>query len=160
MKWLKRILIALALLLVIAAALPFFISLNDYLPQIEKAASDRLKEPVSIDSIRLFALPFPHVMLNGITVGATGDVKLGEVRVIPDLFSLFQTTRVIKRIEIDTLILTQQAISKIPAWISAGNADNAVQVRLESIHLKNVTSVRLIDDPKRCKPWLTRDCER
>ncbi|MDO9012020.1 MAG: AsmA family protein [Gallionella sp.] len=138
MKWLKRILLALVLLLVIAAVLPFLISLNDYLPQIEKIASDRLKEPVTIDSIRLSVLPLPHVMLSGITVGKNQDIKLDRVRVTPDIYSLFQTTRVIKRIEIDTLILTQQAISNIQAWISAGNADNAAQVRLESIHLNNV----------------------
>jgi len=138
MKWLKRILMALAMLLVIAAALPFLISLNDYLPQIEKVASDRLKEPVMIESIRLSLLPLPHVMLGGITVGKNHDIKLDRVRVMPDIYSFFQTTRVIKRIEIDTLILTQQAISNIPAWISAGNMDNAAQIRLESIHLNNV----------------------
>ncbi len=134
MKWFKRILVALVLLL--AVALPFFISLNDYIPQIEKAASDRLKEPVSIESIRFAALPLPHVMLNGITVGATSDVKLGKVRVIPDLFSLFQPTRVIKSIEIDTLILTQHAINKIPVW---AHADKSPQqsVRVESVRLNN-----------------------
>ncbi len=41
MKWPKRILIALAVLLVSAVALPFFISLNDYIPRIEKEASSR-----------------------------------------------------------------------------------------------------------------------
>lgn len=138
MKWLKRIMIALALLLVIAAALPFLITLNDYLPQIEKVASDRLKEPVTIESIRLSVWPLPHVMLGGITVGKNHDIKLDRVRVTPDIYSLFQTTRVIKRIEIDTLILTQQAIGKIPAWINADNADHAAQVRVESIHLNNV----------------------
>ncbi|MDO8350982.1 MAG: AsmA family protein [Gallionella sp.] len=138
MKWLKRILIALALLLVIAAALPFLITLNDYLPQIEKVASDRLKEPVTIESIRLSVWPLPHVMLSGITVGKNHDLKLDRVRVTPDIYSLFQTTRVIKRIEIDTLILTQQVIGKIPAWINADNADHAAQVRVESIHLNSV----------------------
>jgi len=34
MKWLRRTLIALAVLLVIAAAVPFFISLDDYIPRI------------------------------------------------------------------------------------------------------------------------------
>lgn len=136
MKWLKRILIA--LLLVTAAALPFLITLNDYLPQIEKVASDRLKEPVTIENIRLSVWPLPHVMLSGITVGKSHDIKLDRVRVTPDIYSLFQTTRVIKRIEIDTLILTRQGISKIPAWIKANNADHAAQVRLESLHLNNV----------------------
>lgn len=34
MKWPKRLLVAFAALLAIAVALPFFISLNDYIPRI------------------------------------------------------------------------------------------------------------------------------
>ncbi len=136
MKWLKRILIALALLLTIALALPFFITLDDYIPQIEKAVSARLKEPVSIASIRFTALPLPHVTIEGITVGKSNDVKLGKVTVTPDLFSLWQPTRVIKSIAIDTLTLNQQAISKIPAWSSSDTAGPPL-VRVESIQLNN-----------------------
>lgn len=136
MKWLKGILIA--LLLVTAAALPFLITLNDYLPQIEKVASDRLKEPVTIESVRLSVLPSPHIMFSGITVGNGRDIRLDRVRVTPDIYSLFQTARVIKRIEIDTLILTREGISKIPGWINADKADHVAQVRLESLHLNNV----------------------
>jgi uncharacterized protein involved in outer membrane biogenesis len=51
MKWLKRILIALGLLLIVAVAVPFFVTLDDYIPRIEKEASARLKEPVTIKSI-------------------------------------------------------------------------------------------------------------
>lgn len=42
MNWLTRMLIAFALPLATAAALPFFISLDDYIPRIETAASARL----------------------------------------------------------------------------------------------------------------------
>jgi len=140
MKWLKRILIPLAVLLVIAVALPFFISLNDYIPRIEKAASARLKEPVSIKSIKFAALPLPHVTVDGITVGTTDDIKLGKVMVTPDLFSLLQSTRVIRSIEIDSLALTQKAIDKIPVWTKSDAAESSQeppQVRVNSIRLNN-----------------------
>jgi len=141
MKWLKRILIALALLLVLALALPFFITLDDYIPQIEKAASDRLREPVTIASIRFAALPLPHVTIEGVTVGKSRDVEVGKVTVTPDLFSLWQPTRVIKRIEIDGLTLTQQGISKIPGWVKSDSAQpDAAEpplARVESILLSN-----------------------
>ena len=113
MKWLKPLLIALAVLLAIAVALPFFISLDDYIPRVEKEVSARLKEPVTIKSIRFAALPLPHVTVDGITVGKTDDIKLGKVIVTPDLFSLLQSTRVIKTIEIDSPALTRKAIDKI-----------------------------------------------
>ena len=86
MKWFKRILIALAILLAIAIALPFLIPLDKYIPYLEQQASAALKEPVSIKSIRVAALPIPHVTIDGITVGKTGDIKVGEVTVTPDLW--------------------------------------------------------------------------
>lgn len=140
MKWLKPLLIALALLLVIAVALPFFISLDDYIPRIEKEVSARLKEPVSIKSIKFAALPVPHVTVNGITVGKTDDIKVGKVMVTPDLLSLLQSTRVIRSIEIDSLVLTRKAIGGIPAWAksdAAGSPQPPPQVRVESIRLDN-----------------------
>ncbi len=140
MKLLKRLLIAFALLLLIAAVLPFFISLNDYIPRIEKEASARLKQPVSIKSIKLAALPLPHVTLDGITIGTTDGIELGRVTVTPDLFSLLRPTKVIKRIDIDSLALTRKAIDKIPAWVksdAARSPQQAPQVRVESIRLNN-----------------------
>jgi uncharacterized protein involved in outer membrane biogenesis len=134
-KWLKYSLIALAVLLAIAGALPFFITLDDYIPRIEKEASARLKEPVTIASIRFAALPLPHVTVDGITLGTTGDVKLGKVTLTPDLFSLLQSTRVLKSIEIDSPYLTQKAIDKFPQWAGPDAAGPSL-VRVESIRLK------------------------
>jgi len=139
MKWLKRILIALAVLLVIAGALPFFISLDDYIPRIEKEVSARLDEPVSIKSIRFGALPLPHVTVEGITVGKTDDIRLGKVLVTPDLLSLLQPTKVIRSIRIDSLVLTRKAIGTIPAWSrpDAAGSPPPPQFRIESIRLDN-----------------------
>lgn len=138
MKWLKRILIVLVLLLVIAVVLPFFITLNDYIPRIEKEVSAKLKEPVSIKSIRFIALPLPHVTVDGITVGTTDDIKLGKVLVTPDIFSLLQSTKVIKSIEIDSLTLTQKGIDKITAWAKSDTDElpqQPPQARVKSIRL-------------------------
>lgn len=140
MKWLKRILVALAVLLVIVVALPFFIPLNKYIPQIEKEASAQFKEPVSIKSVRLTVLPLPHVTVDGITLGATDDIKLGKVLVTPDVFSLLQPTRVIKSIEIDSLDLTQKGIDKILALAKPDAAklpQEPPPIRVERILLNN-----------------------
>lgn len=134
MKWLKPTLIAVALLLAIAGALPFFISLDDYIPRIEKEVSARLKEPVSIASIKFAVLPLPHVTVDGIAIGKTDDIKLGTVTLTPDLFSLLQATRVLKSIEIDAPVLTQQAIAKFPLWAKSDTAGPPL-VRVESIRL-------------------------
>ena len=139
MKWLKRIGIAIGVIVLILAAVPFFISLNDYIPRIEKEVSARLKEPVKIASIRAAGLPLPHVTVDGITVGKTEDIKVGKVTVTPDLFSLLSATKVIKSVEIDHLVLTQKAIEKIPAWTKTdarpGAPAQPPAVRVETIKI-------------------------
>lgn len=137
MKWLKRGLIALVVLLVIAAAIPFFITLDNYIPRIEKEASAKLKEPVTIKSIKFSALPTPHITVDGIAVGKTEDIKLGKVTVTPDLFSLFSATKVIRSIELNSLVLTQKAIDKIPVWSKPDDAAAPPLARIENIRLEN-----------------------
>jgi len=116
-KWLKRVAIVLGVLLVILAAVPFFLSLNDYIPRIEKAASEKLREPVKIKNLSFAALPLPHLTIDGITVGKSGEFSVGKVRVTPELLSLFGPVKIISSIRIDSLLLTQKAIDKIPLWI-------------------------------------------
>ena len=135
MKWLKRIVITFVVLLAIAIAVPFFVTLDDYIPRIEKEAAAKLKEPVSIKSIKFVALPLPHITIDGITVGKAGDVKVGKVTATPDLFSLFATTKIVRSIEIKSLVLTQKAIDKIPVWSKPDDAKSPALVRIETIRL-------------------------
>lgn len=137
----KYILIALALLLAIAVVLPFFITLDNYIPRIEQEASARLKQQVSIKSIRFSVLPLPHVTIKEISVGTTDDISFGTARVTPDFFSLLKPTKVIKGIEIDSLTLSQKGIDMIPVWIKSLDAtfpQPTQPVRVERIRLKMV----------------------
>ena len=136
MKWLLGILVAVVVLVAVAAAVPFFVSLDDYVPRIEKEASNRLTEPVTVGKIRLSALPLPHVTIDGIAVGKGGDLTVGKVTVTPDLMSLLSSTKVIRSIEIDGLVLTQKAIEKIPAWAKQDAASSAPPpVRIGGVRL-------------------------
>ncbi|HKA42154.1 MAG TPA: AsmA family protein [Burkholderiales bacterium] len=134
MKWLKRIGLPVAALLLLLAIVPFFISVNDYIPQIEKAASERLKDPVKIESLRLTLLPLPHLTVGGVTVGKA-DLTTGKVTVTPDLWSLLGSPKVIRKIDIDKLILTQAGVEKIPQWTRSDKPDEPPAVRVESIML-------------------------
>jgi uncharacterized protein involved in outer membrane biogenesis len=140
MTWPKRILIATGLLLAIALAVPFFISFNDYIPRVEQAISSELKEPVSIKNIKFTSLPRPHLTVEGITVGTNEDIILSKVVLIPDIFSLLQSSIIIKRIEVDSPIITQKAFDKISELTKANASSKSLQpsqVRVESIHFIN-----------------------
>jgi uncharacterized protein involved in outer membrane biogenesis len=139
MKWLKRISLLLGAIVLILAIVPFFIPLEDYIPRIEQEVSAKLKEPVKIGGLRTAGLPLPHVVVTGISVGKTEDIKVGKVSVTPDLWSLLGETKVIKSIEIEQLVLTQKGIDKIPVWAGADKKKPAAAgppaVRVESIRL-------------------------
>jgi uncharacterized protein involved in outer membrane biogenesis len=138
LKWFKRILVLIGLLLALAAALPFFISLNDYIPRIEREVSVKLKEPVTIKSIRFASLPTPHISVDGISIGTTEDIILGKIVVTPDIFSLLQSPIVIKSIEIDSPVITQKGIDKLTEWSKADavpSPQEPAQYRVESIQL-------------------------
>ena len=144
MKWLKRIGLVLVAVLLILAIVPFFISLEDYIPRIEQEVSARLKEPVKIGGLRAAGLPLPHIVVSGVTVGKTEDIKVGKVSVTPDLWSLLGDTKVIKSLSIEQLVLTQSAIDKIPVWAGADKKKPAAPaappaVRVESIRLDDAT---------------------
>jgi hypothetical protein len=132
MKWLKRVLIAIGLLLAMAVALPFFISPNDFIPEIEHAASDSFKQPVTINSVSFAALPVPHVTIEGIRVGSAGDIRPGKVRVIPELLSLLQPVWVFKSVEIESLALRHDGLDRILAW-SRSNPVKPLRIKVENI---------------------------
>ena len=53
--------------------LPFFITLDDYIPVVEREVSARLKEPVVIGSIRVAGLPLPLTAVQILYVNLATD---------------------------------------------------------------------------------------
>jgi hypothetical protein len=139
MKWLKWTGVAVGLIVAALAVAPFFISLDGYIPVLERELSTHLKEPVKIASLRAGGLPLPHATIGGITIGKTDDIKVGKVTVTPDLWSLASATKVVRSIEIDGLELTQSGIDRIPVWAQTdarpGTPARPPVVRVQSIRL-------------------------
>lgn len=113
MKCLKWIAGALVVLVALLALVPLFVSLDDYAPRIEAAVSEALGEPVKIGSLRAAGLPLPHATITGLSVGRSGDIRVGQVKITPDLASLLDETRVIRSVEIERLEVTREAIERI-----------------------------------------------
>lgn len=136
MKWFKRLLVLFALLLAIMGIAPFFVSVDEYRPQIEQLLSERIKEPVRLKSLRLAGLPLPHLVIEGVEIGKA-DVKVGRIAVTPDLLSLLTDTKVIRNVDVSGLIINQNALDRLPLWIAsdpkAKPADFTVLVRSVSL---------------------------
>lgn len=136
MKWFKRLLALFALLLAILGIAPFFVSVDEYRPQIEQLLSKRIKEPVRLKSLRLAGLPLPHLVIEGVEIGKA-DVKVGRIAVTPDLLSLLTDTKVIRNVDVSGLVINQNALDRLPLWIAsdpkAKPADFTVLVRRVSL---------------------------
>lgn len=137
MKWLRVGLWIITGVVLLLAVAPLFVSLNDYVLLIEKEVSATLKEPVKIAGLRAGGLPLPHVVVDGISIGKTGIVTAARVTITPDLWSLLGSTKVIRSIRIEQLVLTQKAIQKIPAWAKAGETASPASVSVKSVQLDN-----------------------
>jgi hypothetical protein len=113
MKWLTRGVLVLLVLAGVVALVPFFVSLNDYVPQVENELSARLKTPVSIDTLHASLFPVPHVRVEGIAIGKAEDIKVAKVTLRPDLWSLFGPHKVIRSVEFEDVVLAQSAFGPL-----------------------------------------------
>jgi len=116
MKWTKRLLYTTAIISVLAIVLPFLIPLNFLVPRVEKVLSDKIHEPVAIQSMRLALLPAPGVVLEDVSVGKFQDAKSERITVAVDISSLFAPVKVVNSITIDSLGINQDSLGRMPGW--------------------------------------------
>lgn len=136
MKKSKKILIWIFALFTLLILLPFFIPMETYLKEAEKAASEKIGAPVSIGAGRISILPSPRVHVSNIVVG-NDEIRVDGLTVIPSLGSLFSDTKVID-LKVDKPQVKQAAlelVSRLTSKQSASDADVAVvSVRQVSVH--------------------------
>ena len=131
------------LVLLIAAAQ--FINLRMLIKPIEKIASENLAEAVNIQAIHASLFPAPHLIVNGITVGDSSELKIQSVRMFPVFSSLInglqkstpsQTPYQIDYIEVEGLSLAQQDLPHPALWLNAVNQHQ--QLKVNKILLKKM----------------------
>ena len=134
MKWLSRFAVVFLALGAIVALVPFFVTLSDYIPLVEKELSTRLEEPVSIDTLRASLLPVPHFTVEGVSIGSEEDIKVSKITLKPALWSLVTSQKVIRSAELEDVTLSQKALG---ALVGLAQRDmGASAVRVESVRLR------------------------
>ena len=88
MRFLKRLLVVLAALLMLAMLMVYLTPLNAYVPQLERSLSSRLQVPVNIGSLRAAILPLPHLELRDMSMGGQDGIALRSVDVSPVMTEL------------------------------------------------------------------------
>ena len=106
-KWGKPAAVALFVLLIggVGALQVMPISTAEY----EKAASDAMGTPVKIASARLSVITGVEVRFEGVSVGSA--VKIGLVRGIPEIGSLFGARKAFSRLELEGVSVSQSQLA-------------------------------------------------
>jgi hypothetical protein len=149
MKFPIRILAGAAIVVAALLAIPFLLPLGFLIPEIERIASDQLKSPVKVESLRLVILPLPHLTLTGIAVGKKPFLEVREVIITPSLGSVFDQPRVISEISMHGVVIGQALIAKASNWASRSSSTGPVPVRVERIEVRDafvdLTGLKLRD---------------
>lgn len=88
MRLLKRLLVGLLALLMLAMTAAYLIPLDTYVPEVERALGEQLNEPVSVQHLRIAALPLPHLELQEVRLGGQEGIVARSINVEPDLPAL------------------------------------------------------------------------
>ncbi|MDB5925048.1 MAG: hypothetical protein JWN13_3984 [Betaproteobacteria bacterium] len=138
MNWLKRIGVTFIALVAVVAVVPLFISLNGYIPLVEKEAAAMLGEPVSIESLHASAFPIPHARIDGIVIGESEDIKIGKVTFTPALWSLLRSEKIIRRVDVENLAISQKAFGILAALTQQKSGSANIRVEKIQIHAATV----------------------
>jgi hypothetical protein len=132
--------LGLVALVVIGLVAAHLISYDGQIPGFEKAATAQFQQPVKIKALRLSLLPQVQLRLEGVSIGAEGQIRIPQIKAKGDLGNLFSDKKVFKSIELDSPVIAEAALG----WLLFGEpaaADlvvgevSASNARLESKNL-------------------------
>ena len=122
-------LISVVVVLAAAIAAPFLVPVSSLIPELTLAASEKLRQPVTMEDLRLHLLPTPRVVANHITIGKRDQILIGEVEIVPELWPALTGDWTIRLIRADKVAIDHSAFD-IPRGMSkAKSAGEPVLVR-------------------------------
>jgi uncharacterized protein involved in outer membrane biogenesis len=124
------------IVLAAAIAVPFLVPVSHFIPELERIASEKLNQPVTIDDLRLHLVPTPRVVANGIVIGKRAEIAVGELEIVPDVLSFVSGPRSVPLIRAERLQVQEAALA-IGKGMPKGEAGEPIHLR--RILLKEVT---------------------
>ncbi len=115
---LRRTLLGAVVVLAAAIAAPFVVPVSQKITELARIASARLKQPVSIEALRLHLVPTPKLVAEGISIGRRADIRIGELEIVPELGSFFRgppSVRVIRATRVEMQESVLRAGRSLPA---------------------------------------------
>ncbi len=128
------------LVLLSIVLLPYVMPLSSYVTPLEQKLSAQFKQPVHVGNLRAASLPWPKLQLEKVTVGGAQELKVGNVEVTFDLFSLFSPVKVIRRVELQDITLEAASLDKELSWLQQIGANANYPVAHVTVQRAKVSS--------------------
>jgi len=131
--WGRLLAAALVALPVLGLALIHVMSFDGKIPQLEKAASMQLLQPVRIATLHASLFPRPHWRLGGVVVGEGGQIKAPQIRLAAGLGSVFGGDMTFESLEVESPVFNEEGLAWLlfgkpqgqgakPGWVNVVNA--------------------------------------
>lgn len=133
----KRIVVLIVVLMALLLLVPFLIPTETYLRQIERIATEKMGQPVSVGSLHLAVLPTPRANIGMLRIGPNEEVKVESIAVIPELGSLFSEVKVISAIVINNPLVKKAALDFISDIPKSETPKGPATIRLQRLEVKN-----------------------
>lgn len=154
MKHIKTLGFVILLLLAAAVVLPFLIPVKSYIPTLQTRAAERLGEPVAIGALRFRLLPAPVVTLEDIRIGPQEDVRIGALRVHPELWTLTAPVKVLRRVEVEGVTVDAPLLQRLARLAQQTDGPKTVAVREISVRNVKLAFGDFRWEPLRADLWL------
>lgn len=122
MRFLKRLFLVLLALLMAAMVAIYLTPLDVYVPEVEQVLSKQLREPITVQHLRLAAVPFPHLELQGVRLGGDERITAQSVDVELDFSGLLAGKKVCWRIVIRDGVAAYAQVRKLIVWFNSAPA--------------------------------------
>jgi hypothetical protein len=133
-----KIMAGLVIVLLLAVWLvPSLMSLDDYIAPVEKKLSVQFKQPVHIGAMRAELLPLPKLQLQKLSIGSGQEIKISNVILTFDLFSLFSPVKNIRTVELKDVSLDGAALENEAVWLQEVGANTDFKMfQISAQHIK------------------------
>jgi hypothetical protein len=112
----KTVAYSLIAFVVIGIGLLHVIPMRAFATKLEKGIGGWIHDDVSISSLTFSMIPTPHLKISGFAVGKQLDAKAQNGNVYLDIGSLFGDKLFIDTIELDGLVVSADALKRLPSW--------------------------------------------
>jgi hypothetical protein len=112
-----------------------FMPLTRYVPEVQQALSEHLKQPVRLRSLRYVLLPTPRVILEGVAIGKDAGFRADRIEAHASPLALLTRPKQFGTIEVNDAVIAPAMLATLPSWLAVRAAPD---VRISNLQVSNL----------------------